>query len=393
MNNLNNPKQLTVNHLIGTSLQKQNISSELKDFSLESIIELQKEIGNKKEISNKQFKKRINAFLDINNNKTITFDKLIQQGPVGQQTHNNLMRKVFRGIVIANINKKILSSKLQALTSINESKEINNLILKSPLKVLNDNIIKDTFENKNIIMSKSKLIKSITLFNSTFASNNTIMYNFNKQNNKNIYGSVNNIYSILEASFLTMSSLISKPILLVQPNAIKIHLFFYWKPLKKSFNKSKINSKFLILNKNKLQNLIGILSSFFNKPVELDLTRLYYPHFDSNILANFIGLISNIIKLRFINARLFLKAKIKNPTKRSKQIRNRLIPSFLSGINIKSAGRIMAKRTKNRIKSKTIQRGSLARTKANLITTSRFTNKNKTGSFSITVKTGHLVLN
>ena len=123
-------------------------------------------------------------------------------------------------------------------------------------------------------MSKNKLIKTITPFDSNFASNNTIMYNFNKQNNKNITGNINNIYTILESSFLNMSSLISKPLFFIQPESVKIHLFFYWKPLKNKFTVSNLNSKFLILNREKLQSLVEILSAYLNKPVELDITRI-----------------------------------------------------------------------------------------------------------------------
>ena len=66
--------------------------------------------------------------------------------------------------------------------------------------------------------------------------------------------------------------------------------------------------------------------------------------------------------------------------------------SNLSGMNIKLAGRILSQKLKRRVKSKSIQKGTLARTKANIVNTSRFTNKNKIGAFSITIKTGHLIV-
>ena len=400
MNNLKN--QLNLTHSAGTFLIKKfkelSPNTNFTDLSLESIMELQKEVENKQIISKRQLKKRINSFLN-NNSKPLTFTQNLPQSSTKAflgLNGNKLIERSYKGIKLENINKQILTTKIPVLK--------NNLnLLENNKTIINQNSLKATQSYSNtypmlwgggseIIMSKNKLIKTITPFDSNFASNNTIMYNFNKQNNKKITGNINNIYTILESSFLNMSSLISKPIFFIQPESVKIHLFFYWKPLKNKFTVSNLNSKFLILNREKLQSLVEILSAYFNKPVELDITRIYYPHFDSNILANFIGLISNIIKFRFISSRLFFKAKIKNPTKRTKKIRSRIITSFLSGINIKTAGRIMAKRTKNRIKSKTIQKGSLARTKATLVNTSRFTNKNKTGAFSITVKTGHIIL-
>lgn len=45
-----------------------------------------------------------------------------------------------------------------------------------------------------------------------------------------------------------------------------------------------------------------------------------------------------------------------------------------------------------RVKALNFQKGSLARNKATLISSSRFTNKNKRGAFSVTVTTGNLLL-
>jgi hypothetical protein len=70
---------------------------------------------------------------------------------------------------------------------------------------------------------------------------------------------------------------------------------------------------------------------------------------------------------------------------------NNTIPSFLSGIYLKLAGRVLTQKSQKRVKSQIVQKGSLARTNASLISTNRFVNKNKKGSFSITIKTGHIV--
>ncbi|EPQ49801.1 hypothetical protein GLOTRDRAFT_9018, partial [Gloeophyllum trabeum ATCC 11539] len=123
-----------------------------------------------------------------------------------------------------------------------------------------------------------------------------------------------------------------------------------------------------------------ILSRIFNKPVELELIRLYRPYFDSNILVNTIGLISNKIKFRKILKKLFRKATIRNNKKT-----NNLLPSFLSGIQIRVAGRLLTNRVIPRMTVKNYQKGRLARSKATLVDTSRFTRKNKRGTFSITV--------
>jgi hypothetical protein len=147
-----------------------------------------------------------------------------------------------------------------------------------------------------------------------------------------------------------MSSLISKPIILINPNLIKIILFFYWKPLRKIYNSSEKHSKFLIFYYNKLEILVKLLS------------------------------------------KLFKVSKTKNLNKGiNNRFSNNKIPSFISGIYLKLAGRVTTQNLQRRVKSKIIQKGSLARTRARLINTNSFVNKNKRGIFSITIKTGHII--
>jgi Mitochondrial ribosomal protein (VAR1) len=233
----------------------------------------------------------------------------------------------------------------------------------------------------------NKYLKAISIFNSELANSQNILYQFNKSNKiSNTYVN-NNIFTILESSFFSMSSLISKPVFVITPSKVVIQLFFY---LNKNLYFSNNKSKFLALNNKKLQLLSLQLSKYYKKPVELELDRLYYPYFDSNILANMIGLISNMIKFRIIIRKLFSVAKLKNPIKFVKKTRSSLIPSFLSGIKIRLAGRLLTQRVIPRLTVKTIQRGTLARGKSNFVNSARFTNKNRRGAYSITVTMGHV---
>jgi hypothetical protein len=238
-----------------------------------------------------------------------------------------------------------------------------------------------------------KYINSISEFKNETVKYQNIVFNFNKKN-KGLQNSsvVTNVFTILESTFLSMSSLISKPIIIITPNKVIIQLFYYLKILKirKYYNKQINNTKLLNINNYKLQSLCLILSKIYKKPVELELDRLHYPYFDSNILSNMIGLISNIVKLRFIIKKLFTIAKIKKTNK----FRNKysIIPSYLSGFNLRVAGRLLTQRVIPRLTVKTIQRGTLARGKANFVDSARFTNKNKRGSFSITISIGHIFL-
>lgn len=263
----------------------------------------------------------------------------------------------------------------------------------------------------------NKYLKSISLLNSqtkgqvtTYSEN--ISYNFKAGNNKLI----KNIYTLLEYSFFSMSSLISKPVFDITPEKVVVHLYFF------VFNKATVTSEsklsrgsnrnnrnlitpnlrsegfegetqqdsntFLRKNNSKLNKICEILSGYFKKPVELELVRLYYPYFNSNILVNLLGLIINKIKVRFIMKKLFKKAIIKNPTKLPRKKRLTIIPSFLSGIKIRIAGRLLTHRVVPRKTVKTIRRGALARGKVNFLDVARFTNKNKRGAFSITISAG-----
>jgi hypothetical protein len=110
------------------------------------------------------------------------------------------------------------------------------------------------------------------------------------------------------------------------------------------------------------------------------------------MLANLIGILSNFIKFRSIHMKLFKVSKTKNLNKGvTNRFSNNKIPSFLSGIYLKLAGRVLTQKLQKRVNSKIVQKGSLARTKARLINTNRFVNKNKRGTFSITIKTGHII--
>ena len=264
--------------------------------------------------------------------------------------------------------------------------EDNNVqISKNTIKLINTNLNNN---NNNQEVKKeiniNKYIKSISKYNSETVKYQNIVYQFNK-NNKGIQNSsvgINkNVFTLLESTFLSMSSLISKPIIVITPNKVVIQLFYY-------LNKYYSNNNLLNINNDKLQSLCLNLSKIYKKPVELELDRLHYPYYDSNILSNMIGLISNIVKLRFIIKKLFTIAKIKKTNNFINKYS--IIPSYLSGFKIRVAGRLLTQRVIPRLTVKTIQRGTLARGKANFVDSATFSNKNKRGSFSITVTMGHI---
>jgi len=253
-------------------------------------------------------------------------------------------------------------------------------INKNTIKLINTNINNNSPEEKKEI-NINKYFKSISKYDSETVKYQNIVYQFNKKGIQNSSVGINkNVFTLLESTFLSMSCLISKPIIVITPNKVVIQLFYY-------LNKFYYYNK-LLNNNDKLQSLCLILSKIYKKPVELELDRLHYPYYDSNILSNMIGLISNIVKLRFIIKKLFTIAKIKKTNNFINKYS--IIPSYLSGFKIRVAGRLLTQRVIPRLTVKTIQRGTLARGKAQFVNSARFSNKNKRGSFSITVTTGHI---
>jgi len=355
--NKNLYSNIKISPIYGLSILRKHINKGITDISIENITNSYKEI----ELENKKY---------ISRNKT----------------NKNLQ-------TIIKLSDKIINTNKSQLNLLNKNQFLINL---SKLNSLNDNnkeLIKTNLNESNLIfMNEQQYIRLISSFNSKLASFINHIYTFTnrpyKQINKNLY----NLYKICKSAFINMSSIISKPIISINPNLLKITLFYYWKPLKNKYYNSNLHSKFLILHYNKLEKLVNLLSKLFKKSVELELIRIYSPQNESNILANLIGILSNFIKFRYIHMKLFKISKIKNINKGfNNRFTNNKIPSFLSGIYLKLAGRVLTQRTQRRVKSKVIQLGSLAKTKARIININRFVNKNKRGTFSITIKTGHII--
>jgi len=311
-------------------------------------------------------------YLFLNKNKNNKFSILEPKTKVNTEVNNTL----------ATASSPALANTM--LVPMAEAKNNKVKISRNTIKLINRNIKNNNQElKKEIKININKYIKSISKYNSETVKYQNIVYQFNK-NNKGIQNSsvgINkNVFTLLESTFLSLSCLISKPIIVITPNKVVIQLFYY-------LNKFYSNDK-LLNNNDKLQSLCLNLSKIYKKQVELELDRLHYPYYDSNILSKMIGLISNIVKLRFIIKNLFRIAKIKKTNKFINKYS--IIPSFLSGFKIRVAGRLLTQRVIPRKTVKTIQRGTLARGKAQFVDSARFSNKNKRGSFSITVTMGHI---
>jgi hypothetical protein len=253
-----------------------------------------------------------------------------------------------------------LTSQIPAFTEISQIGQLNNLEDRMKMDISNSNYINSFFK-----------------FSSDLGQSKLINYNFLRAGtpqNKKIIG---NLQSILDSSFLGMNSLISMPVLEITPKKVVIHLFYYSKH-SKLLNSYKTQLQFLALN----------LSKLLKKPVELELVKLHYTYTDSNILAQTIGILSNKARIpfRIIVQKLFKFAYIHS---RFTLKNSSFVTSFLTGIKVRLGGRLLTQKVVPRFTVKNTQKGSLSRTKANFVSRSRFTNKNKRGAFSISVSIGH----
>jgi hypothetical protein len=328
--------------------------------------------------------------------------KLIYEWYVDVNKYNNLLNilKVLPNNLFSykSLIENYIKKDINSYKSINKLDKFKLIFKGQPL------IQSNYLDKQSRTISTREYINSLSTFNSNNAYSFSNNYNYKFVVKNNIIPK--NIIIFLEYSFLSLSYLISKPIFDISPNKVIIHLFcFHIKPKKKVIlykdrSNEVLKKKIISLKDNvsmlskkiniiKLKIITKILRRFFKKAVELEIVRLHYPFYNTNIFVNLLGKMINKIKLRRILRRFFKKAKIFNPTKLiGHQISK--IPSFLSGVKIRVAGRVLTQRIIPRKTVKTISKGSLARGKVIYLEKGRFTNKNKRGAFSITVTTGHI---
>ena len=430
--------KLTIEHKESNLIPEHVLSEYSKLFEDKETIK-KKDLGNSITRLN-EITKEIETFSN-RNNSLILINELQRLKKEEILPHSyNMFNPKPESESLENINKNIeidsnLGNKYIEIESKNNKK---NLEVKFPLNLL-------SLSTKNLKFNYSDYLELITKLNSDFISSKNISYNFNKQNNKLLQ----NIYSILYSYFMKMNCSISIPRLYFTNDLIIIKLFYfpasrikkyiemkkeimYGKLYKlyKSYNyknsikyklrlrnkysnkkiKSKLNSEkiffrnriesitnandfsykspFLKIYKEDLESLCKILSNILCKPVQLEIVRLHYPFYDPNIFSNILAKITDYIKLRYVLNRIYKRALILNPTNLVQRKRFSVLPGYLTGVSLKFAGRLSTQRIipRKTVKSKEI--GSVSRNKAILVETARFTNKNRRGSFSITVSTG-----
>src|SRR6267154_1908013 len=142
--------------------------------------------------------KNFNIKLSVNNSLP-NLKNFINKGKMDSSIENMFKEKELK-------NNKILSSK--------KATKITQLIIK-----LSDNLI---YTNKSLLNLLNK-----NEYNLKLANISNHIYTFTNKSYKQINKNLHNLYIICKSAFLNMSSIISKPIISINSNLIKITLFYY----------------------------------------------------------------------------------------------------------------------------------------------------------------------
>jgi hypothetical protein len=435
-----NRKKIIIQHMKNSNMLNNNVlpltlNNKINNFNL-----LNKNINNKYTVSS-LIRNQINSVIKTkmtDNNLNINNKSKITNSSVTIFKDKNINSTFdFKNVSLISIINSNKIKIIQTINSIKKNNKFNNktdsiYLYSNPVKILyNYPLIlpKNPLNNRPII---SQYIKEMSDYNMNRKGifinySNIIGFNFNYQTNKLI----KHIYKLLDASFKSMFCLISKPVFVITPDKIIIQLFYYilipnllkykriyqkgyrlryrfrnrhkliklyakYKSIKRKFRiklrkLAKINLNYIYPNK--FKNLCDILSKLFNKSVEFNLIRIHYPYNDSNILANFLGLMVKRKKVRIIMKKLYRRAIIKNINKINNNNKINVIPAFLSGLTVKIAGRLMTHKLIPRQTVKITRRGTSAPGKINFYDVARITKKNKRGAFSITVSAGQNFFN
>jgi hypothetical protein len=256
-------------------------------------------------------------------------------------------------------------------------KSIYCLISKPVFVITADKVIIELFYYLNI--PKYKVFKWFTIFFNKNIKNLYLFFTKRKNNKFNL--SITKNWKLKKSIF----RLKNKTILPTFPGKIKINNAAYCLD---KLNLFKFNLAKVYENKFKL--LTDILSTKFNKAVELNLIRLHHPYHDSNILVNSLDLnLKNKKKnVRIAIQKIFNRNAVKNLNKVNLINTDNLVPAFMSGINIKIAGRLMREPIIPRITTKTFDNGAKSPGKVNFLDSAIKTRKNKKGAYTIKISSG-----
>src|SRR6266436_7147314 len=186
--------------------------------------------------------KNLNIKLNINNSLP-NLKNLINKGTMDSSIENMFKEKELKNnTILSNKNKKvtkitqliiklsenIIYTNKSLLNFLNKNEYNLNISNSDKLANLNKEFSKQTInESKLIYMNEQQYLRLISPFNFRIAIIRNHIYTFSNKSYKQINKNLHNLYIICKSAFLNMSSIISKPIVSINSNVIKITLFYY----------------------------------------------------------------------------------------------------------------------------------------------------------------------
>jgi len=224
-----------------------------------------------------------------------------------------------------------------------------------------------------------RLINSKRL--NTKASNQTIYsYSYNKNLSIGQIATLNACrirITIINYFFSPIKALSSKPVFNISRNKVTISLFYY---VPKG-----------ALNNNRINNLGEILSEIFDRPVKLEFVKLYYPHLNRKILAEYLRINVRKYNFRRMKKKFFKKRGISKYPNSTKAL-NIKLPSQIIGVKIQISGRLVTERARPRQTVSTAQIGPINSNNIGLLVDfGTYTGKNANGAYRVKVWTGQRV--
>ena len=190
---MNKDLKIKLSYLYGLPILRKHIKKGITNTTVENIINKYKEIklDNKKNVNSRKANRRLQGIMDMSY-------MIIDQN----QNSNYLNKNDF-------------------IKTMSNPDKVQNLFNQ------NYNNSESLINKSNLLMNEQDLIKIITPFNSKIASFTNHIYTFTNRPYKKINKNLYNLYIICKSAFISMSSIISQPIVFINPNLIKITLFYY----------------------------------------------------------------------------------------------------------------------------------------------------------------------
>lgn len=309
--------------------------------------------------------------------------------------------------------------------------------------------------NVSTMNTVGRVLNKDVVFNPFWGNSHSVVFSFNNNTNLKMRSKEALAYELLNAAFLRLGCLISRPTFklvnvfnpITYYKSIKenkfetysekaimtiensqnfmifnkqkwiIRLFFYVREPYRCYNSkksrfmrnrfeslinanlsvsekrklNKLHFNFLEIYKTNISNIVSELSKLFNSDVELHLVQLKRPFHNSDILSKYLNLKS--FNFKFVQLVNKLLKQIKLPTS-FRFLKNKYslkTSSIISGVNIRLGGRTFRQKIIPRRTVQQIQRGSLSNDKVDFVEKSLSTGKTKRGSYSFSVRLSHIL--